>query len=314
MVPLDDITWFDAEAWANSLECDDVTAGHCLTLMSQIMTGAVDKKMIPVNPLFGRKRQRSAEAKAEQEQKEQTELWVPPEAALQIARRLGRRNGMHILTTTFTGLRWGEGAGLHRDNALLERAEPHDGGTFRCPVLRVAQELAEYTVRRPDGTKDGMKIGIESVKTRAGRRDIDLPPFLAELLKEHLAAVRHDLVFSTPEGRPWRRSNFSRQILKPAAQGRTALPASKGHPPREEWAPIMPTATMRALRHTHDTLQAQIGVRPRLEYEQAGHEYPGIKGRYQHPTPDMRIARLEGLQEIYERALRSLGWKSVWGS
>jgi hypothetical protein len=72
--------------------------------------------------------------------------------------------------------------------------------------------------------------------------------------------------------------------------------------------------TMRALRHTHDTYQDQIGVKPSLAFEQAGHKRPGIKAVYQHPTPAMRRERLDGLQEIYERAMRHLGWDAVWES
>jgi hypothetical protein len=75
----------------------------------------------------------------------------------------------------------------------------------------------------------------------------------------------------------------------------------------------MPGLTMRDLRHTHDTYQDQIGVRPALAFEQAGHARPGIKAVYQHPTPAMRQERLDGLQEIYERAMGNLGWRTLWG-
>jgi len=103
-------------------------------------------------------------------------------------------------------------------------------------------------------------------------------------------------------------------VLRPAADGRGALPATKGHAPRAAWEPIMLGLTMRALRHTHDTYQDQIGVKPALAFEQAGHKRPGIKAVYQHPTPTMRRARLEGLQEIYEGAMRNLGWSEIWES
>ena len=75
----------------------------------------------------------------------------------------------------------------------------------------------------------------------------------------------------------------------------------------------MPGLTMRDLRHTHDTYQDQIGVRPALMFEQAGHKRPGIKAVYQHPTPSMRQERLDGLQEIYERAMHNLRWRTLWG-
>ncbi|MGW4199628.1 hypothetical protein [Streptomyces sp. NPDC004726] len=74
----------------------------------------------------------------------------------------------------------------------------------------------------------------------------------------------------------------------------------------------MPGMTMRAMRHTHDTYQDQIGVRPALMYEQAGHKRPGIKAVYQHPTPGMRRERLDGLEKIYAEAMWSLGWAEIW--
>ncbi|MEU0986442.1 hypothetical protein [Streptomyces sp. NPDC005953] len=82
---------------------------------------------------------------------------------------------------------------------------------------------------------------------------------------------------------------------------------------REKGEPVALGMTMRDLRHTHDTWQEQIGVKAPLAFEQAGHKRPGIKAVYQHPTPQMRQERLEGLQEIYERAMRNLGLTTLWG-
>jgi integrase len=306
-VPLQQITWFDAEQWANGLDCDDVTATHCLTLMSQILTGAVDKGMILVNPLFGRRRSRTAAAKAVRAEKEDAALWAPPEAVLQVARRAGRLDGMHILTTAFTGVRWGESLAL-RPSSLSERVEPG----YACPTLVVVEEVAEYAKRGPAGEKLGMVLGLEPVKTRESRRQIDLPSFLAVLLEEHAAAVRGEFLFTPRGGGHWRRGNFGRQVMRRHADGREAVTTVRGRAAQSAVEPIMKGLTMRALRHSHDTYQEQIGVKPALAFEQAGHKRPGIKSVYQHPTPEMRRERLDGLQEIYEAAMRSLGWAEIW--
>jgi integrase len=308
-VPLQQITWFDAEQWANSLSCDDSTATQCLTIMSQILTGAVDKGLILVNPLFGRRRSRTAEAKAARDERDETTLWAPPEVVLQLARRAGPLDGMHILTTAFTGVRWGESLAL-RPSSLKTRVERD----FTCPILDVVEEVAEYQKRGPAGERLGIVLDLEPVKTRESKRRIDLPPFLAELLEKYAADCRRQFLFATRGGGHWRRANFGRQVMRPCADGREALPATKGHAPRGAWEPIMPGLTMRALRHTHDTYQDQIGVKPALMYEQAGHKRPGIKAVYQHPTPEMRRVRLEGLQEIYEGSVRALGWEMIWPS
>ncbi|WP_405944781.1 hypothetical protein [Streptomyces sp. NBC_00932] len=306
-VPIRQITWFDAEQWANGLKCDDITATHCLTLMSQILTGAVDKQMLMVNPLFGRRRSRTAAAKAAVQEKEQADLWAPPEVVLRLARRAGPLDGMHILATAFTGLRWGESLAL-RPSSLGLRTE----GDFTCPTLDVVEEVAEYAKRGPAGEKLGMVLDLEPVKTRESKRRIDLPPFLAELLAEYAAACKADFLFTPRGGGHWRRGNFGKQVMRPCADGRKEVTKTRGRAAAAAVAPIMAGLTMRALRHTHDTYQDQIGVKPALAFEQAGHKRPGIKAVYQHPTPEMRRVRLEGLQDVFEGGMKALGWQDVW--
>lgn len=306
-VPIQQITWFDAEQWANSLDCDDVTATHCLTLMSQILTGAVDKQMILVNPLYGRRRSRTAAAKAAVQEKDETALWAPPDAVLKLARRAGPLDGMHILTVAFTGLRWGESIAV-RPASLGRRNE----GELTCATLDVTQEVAEYAKRGPAGERLGMVLELEPVKTKESRRRIDLPPFLEELLAKYAASCTREFLFTPRGGGHWRRGNFSRQVMRRCADGRDEVKKTRGRAASPAIEPIMPGLTMRALRHTHDTYQDQIGVKPALAFEQAGHRRPGIKAVYQHPTPDMRRDRLVGLQGIFEDAMRGLGWEQVW--
>lgn len=313
--PLQAITWFDVESWANSLAIDETTIDHSVSLMSSILTGAVDARHLLVNPLYGRRRTgKSASAAVKTKRKaSDEEKWAPPEVVVQLAERLGPANGLLVLTTAFTGLRWGEATGLHRDQVLLARRQPHDGDVFECPVIRVVQELAEVEERDEDGKKLGTVLRIEETKNATSTRDIDVPPFLARLLRYHLQDWPHEYAFCTSTGRWWRRSNWGSKVMRPAADGREARERRQGVSGREAWAPLMPGLSMRDLRHTHDTYQAQIGVRPVLAFEQAGHKYPGIKGTYQHATPAMRRERLEGLQEIFDKAMGNLGLRALWG-
>lgn len=314
--PLIKITWYEVEAWSRTLTCAEVLVGHSITLMSQIMTGAADAQYIPTNPLYGRRRSTTGKNSSTGRRKEtDEEMWAPPEVVLRLADRLGPANGLHVLTTAFTGLRWGEVTGLHRDNTLLTRRQAHDGGFFECPIIRVhpdVGELAEYEERDDDGKKLGTVLRIEPPKNRPSVRDIDLPPFLARLLRYHLDDWPHPYVFSTLSGTFWRRGNWGK-TLRPAADGRPERKRRQGVSARPAWEPIMPGLSSRDLRHSHDTYQDQIGVKAALMHEQAGHKRPGIKGTYQHPTPAMRQERLDGLQEIYERAMENLGWETLWG-
>ncbi|MCZ1006392.1 hypothetical protein [Streptomyces lydicus] len=313
--PLIALNWFDVDAWARSLACAESTVKDCTGLLSLILTGAVDAKYLSANPLYGRRSSTNTSAATVPDQPTAGDVqqWAPPEAVLQVARRLGPVNGLLPLTTAFLGPRWGEGIGLHRTKTLLQRREPYNGGWFECPILRIDVEVAEYVRRGPDGSKQGVVRQLEPPKNKWSVRDIDVPPFLADLLARHLATWPHPYVFMTPSGTWWWRNSWW-ELMRPAADGRPARPKARGRAVKEAWEPIMRGMTMRRLRHTHDTYQAQIGVHPVLAFEQAGHRYPGIKGTYQHPTPKMRQQRLDGLQEIFEQAMRNLGWRALWES
>lgn len=313
--PLLQINWFDVEAWSDQLvpKNAESVAEHAVTLMSSILTGAVDARHLTTNPLYGRRRtgKKVGAAAKGRRKTEQEEMWAPPETVIQLAQRMGPAKGLHVLTTAFTGLRFGEGLGLHRDDVLLERRQSHKGSVFVCPVLRVHQEYAEYTKRGPNGEKLGLVKVLEPLKNESSARSIDVPPFLARLLQYHLDDWPHALVFCQPNGGPWWSGNWARQ-MRPAADGRPERVKRRGASYRAAWEPIMKGLDLRALRHTHDTYQDEIGVRPALAHEQAGHRRPGIKGVYQHPTPAMRQERLEGLEAIFQDAMKNLGLKTLW--
>jgi hypothetical protein len=312
--PLSAFNWFDVEAWARTLTCAHRTTKEAVGLISRILTSAVDARHLSVNPLYGRRLTGLPEHVAGVRKTDEEEMWAPPETVLRLARRMGPVNGLMILTTAFAGPRYEEAVGLQRINTLRTRRQEFDGDVFTCPVIRIDGEqgvLAEYYVYE-DGKRKIFR-GLEPPKNKQSKRDIDIPPFLEKLLAAHLENLEGDFVFTPPNGKWWWRSTWCTQ-LRPAADGRSARPLARGTAIKEGWEPIMPGLDMRALRHSHDTYQAQIGVHPVLAHEQAGHKYPGIKGTYQHPTPEMRKHRLDGLQRIYERAMMNLGWESVWGS
>jgi hypothetical protein len=310
--------WFEVESWARSLAgtAAERTIRDAVGLLSRILTGAVDARRIPVNHLYARRLTFPGSA-AKPPAKSDKPAVVPhatTENVLRLARRMGPNNGLHVVTAAFAGLRWEELTGLHRDNALVVRTEDADGGAFSCPTLRIDPDvgaLAEYAERDPETGKRKSFRGLEPPKTPQSARQVDLPPFLAELLREHLDGRPHEYVFTTASGLWWWRNAWW-ELIRPAADGRPARPPGRGRPASEAWEPIHPGLTMRRLRHTHDTWQAEEDVHPLLSHEQAGHKYPGIKGVYQHPTAKMRRHRLDALQRRYERAMDHLGWDRIW--
>lgn len=311
--------WFEVEAWARSLvgAVAETTIRDAVSLLSRILTGAVDARRIPVNHLYARRLTfpgATAKQLAARPDKPAVVPHATTENVLRLARRMGPNNGLHIITAAFAGTRWEELAGLHRDNALVTRTEAEDGGVFTCPTLRIDPEvgaLAEYAKRDPETGKRSSFRGLEPPKNEQSARQIDLPPFLASLIAEHLENREHEYVFTTVKGLWWWRSAWW-ELIRPAADGRPERAPGRGRPACEAWEPIHTGLTVRLLRHTHDTWQAEEDVHPLLSHEQAGHKYPGIKAKYQHPTAPMRRHRLDALQRRYERAMDHLGWERIW--
>jgi integrase len=99
------------------------------------------------------------------------------------------------------GLRWSECVGLQvRDVDLLHK---------KLSVERTLTEVRGILHHGPP-------------KTKAGRRTITLPNFVALEVAQHLqrrnltAADRHQLVFASPQGGPMLRANFGRRVWAPA--------------------------------------------------------------------------------------------------
>ncbi|MDH3261960.1 MAG: site-specific integrase [Acidimicrobiia bacterium] len=141
-----------------------------------------------------------------------------------------------VLTAAYTGLRFGELAGLRvgRLNMLARTAT-------------VAETCSEV----------GGQIIFGEPKTSASRRTITLPRFLVESLAEHPATQPtgpSDLVFHAPEGGPLHRTTFRERFWLPAVR------ASVGEPCR-----------FHDLRHTHVALLIGHGEHPKVIQQRLGH-------------------------------------------
>ncbi|WP_093714224.1 hypothetical protein [Actinacidiphila alni] len=313
--PIRAFNWFDVDGWQQTIPTDDVTRGHVVSLLSTILTAAMDAGLRDVNPIYGRRRTKPTGAgavKDKPKKKVGNDGTVPPEEVVLLADRLGPVLGLRVLVTAFATARYGEGFGLHRDNALGMRQQRWRGGIFECPVMKIVEECAEYDLFDEAGNKIGLFHGIEETKNDGSTRDVDLPPFLAQLMRYHLDDWPYDRVFSTPNGKLYRRGNWSR-ALRPAADGRPERKRRQGVSFRAAWEPISPGVDIQALRSTHDSWQSEIGVAEPLAYESMGHKRAGIKGVYQKPTVEMRRARLDGLEEIFWQAMKTVGLRTLWG-
>ena len=83
-----------------------------------------------------------------------------------------------------------------------------------------------------------------------------LPPSIAAFYELLLGSHNHAFVFSTPEGRAWRRSNFRQRFWRPAWDGvNPDEPLAKGHLPA-----ILRWFTFHDGRHSHATRLSEDGV------------------------------------------------------
>jgi integrase len=141
-LPLGALTALGVTEWARQLEHDGYapsTASSQLNLLSMLLTDAADERLIPFNPVRRRRRRGRRSRWVVPER-----IWATPEQAVRIAKQAGLLGGpiarLLIITAAWTGCRWGELAGLHRDNVDLRRGvivvDPlvvalHESGSMR---------------------------------------------------------------------------------------------------------------------------------------------------------------------------------------
>ena len=326
---------FAVQAWATRTakpqgKHDPDTVAQARSLLSTILSGAEDAGYIHANKLYGRRILVGTDHHEEEE-----EVWAQPDEAYRLYDRLGGVHGLMVVADCYLGPRWGELAGLHRDNCLLKRTDKINGKPFTRHVIRIDPktgslhedpvELDEeglaawlkaeearleecrakgWKVNRRKPPKNTVQLYLGPPKNKYSAREVDVPEFLVRLLEEHIEAWPHEHPFSTPGGQFWRRGNFTRAHLRPAADGREAIPRKRGFAGRGAWDPIVPGFTMRGARHTHDTWMKDDGVDRALRFLTMGWVPKDIEGTYEHVTPEMRRHRLDRLEARWERGQR----------
>lgn len=173
-----------------------------------------------------------------------------------------------VLLATFAGLRWGELAGLRRENIDLEACE-----------IRIVETTAEL---------DGGRLVAEIPKSRAGRRTVAFPRELVPELRWHLERFsepgERGLVFVGPKGAPLRRSNFRR--IWTAACTKTGVADLHFHD----------------LRHVGGTLAAATGASLKELMTRLGHSSTRAALIYQHATRDRDQAIAKALGTLVQQA------------
>jgi integrase len=171
-----------------------------------------------------------------------------------------------VLLASWCALRFGELTELRRRDVDLD-----DG------VIRVRRGVVR--------TKTGFTV--TTPKSKAGERDVDIPPHLLPALREHLVEhVRPDpdaLLFAAADGR---------EHLAPASLYRSWYKARD--------AAGRPDLRFHDLRHTGAVLAAATGATLAELMERLGHSTPGAALRYQHVAAGRGRQIAEALSRLAE--------------
>ncbi|WP_171064576.1 tyrosine-type recombinase/integrase [Actinomadura soli] len=248
------------------------TVSGIVTLLSIVLTEAVNERMIAHNPIQGL---RLGQLGAGHHDGSGTDRPIPTAGQVrQIGARVRRLGGrdmeIMVITAAWTGMRWGELAGLARGNCRTG-----DGYLVIDPDVGSLHEV-------------GARLWLGPPKSRAAARRIDLPTFLAELLEEVMAGHDQDQVFVASRGGWLRRSHFCRRVWRPACDG--------GLAPGSTEPPILTGAVFHGLRHHHKTVLDELDVPEVIKHERMGHKMKGIQGVYSHVIDAMRRRLVTRLQ------------------
>jgi integrase len=244
---LDAITPRVVKSWhAGLLRDRPAMRAHAYSLFKTIMAEAVRDELVDRNPCTVRGASQSRTV-------HEPEVMTRDEERV-IVEAMPPRLRMMVQLASWCALRFGELAELRRGDVDLDRS-----------LLRIRRAVVH--VRREDGERV-----VGTPKTRAGRRDVPVPPHLAGPLRAHLDA--------------WVKPDAD-ALLFPSAHGRqlqARVLYDSWHPARR--AAGRDDLHFHDLRHTALTRAGDAGATLKELMTLAGHTTPGMVVRYQHATED----------------------------
>lgn len=203
------------------------------------------------------------------------------------------RAALAHVQTDWNGARWSVGLslGLRQGEVLglLWQSEGVDGVDLEAGVLHVRRQLQRRraTTDRLTGLKTPGRIElVEYTKTKAGWRDIALPPSLVQALRAHRQEQRENRVALGPG---WAQSQFGDLVFTQRSGSPVEPRADWG-----EWKELLEAigAThirQHASRHTAATLLLLQGVDVKVVADVLGHANATItRDLYQHVVPELQ--------------------------
>jgi integrase len=247
---LSDIDQLAIAQWVAKVSTDHApaTVVKAHQILSKVLRAAVDAGMLPSNPC-----ERVALPRIERHEMR----FLEPSDVAALADAIDPRYRALVHLACYGGLRAGELFGL--------RAAAIDPLRRRVTVAEICVEVRGQILFGPP-------------KTRAGRRSVPLPRFVADALATHmrdLGVGADELVFPAPEGGPVRLSLWRRRFWTPAVR-----------------ATGLETLRIHDMRHTAVALWIAAGASPTDIASRAGHTSVAVVlDRYGHllPGSDERV-------------------------
>jgi len=238
--PIDQVTSSTIREWFNALDPSKPTVrAHSYALLRTILGTAVDDGLIPANPCRIRGGGQTQRAHA-------IRLLTAPEL-VELVQAMPEALRAGVLLSAWCGLRYGELAELRRGDVETDGSVLH--------------------VRRGVVYIDGRHL-VSAPKSAAGVRDIAVPPHLAPVVVDHLAAhtsrARDALLFPGDDGNHLAHWQFRHQLYKAAR----VIGCDDLH--------------VHDLRHLGAVLAAQSGATIKELMQRMGHTSPAMSMRYQH--------------------------------
>lgn len=262
--PLGSITRQGIRSWASSLKRSGLSAStvrRCVHLLSASLAAAVDAEVIEVNP--------AARLKIDDGGAVAHERYLTRDEYAKLREHLPtERDRLIVDMLVYTGMRWGELAGLHAARVDLDRG-----------VLYVAETWDEWG-GRIKGTPKGKRPRQVPLTDDLRRRLTDLPHEGQTCGYEHdRGRCAGPLLLTTEGGAVLRNAKWSQRVWRPTVEA-----AGVGH------------VRIHDLRHSYASWLLQDGVPLDEVGKMLGHRNAATTQRYAHRREEPSPAVLAALQ------------------
>lgn len=238
-VAISDVTAAAGRNWIKALDkkYSASTVHKAYYVLKAILDQAVGDKRIPSNPITDLALPRISAA---------DHVFLTAEQLFALAENAKGRSDI-VLTLGFTGLRWGELAGLKVKRWNSERRR-----------LTIAEQVTEINGTLTWGTPKNHQI-----------RTVPVPELIAELIDARCVGKKpNDVIFSTPNGGVLRNKNARRDWFDAAVLA--TFPPDEEPEKGEKAVPSIPL-TPHDLRHTAASLAAAAGANAKSVQKMLGH-------------------------------------------